>query len=540
VVAIVALAMAFGGRGSEPPAPDVGRGARERQAARADRGKEPAPKARPAEPADPPQVDAMTLQLALRRAASPSPAAEPGAAPAECTDSREECAAWAAAGECEANAAFMHAGCPASCNRCPSKGPAAGPDTWLLPDVPLDWPALESAAAAHPAALEEARACGAETFLSERPIPGLHVVCGLSPGADPSLARLAVWRDADAGPSRTRGPSATIALPLGPREGIPELSVAEVTNAVAARLAFRWRGDQWQAPNWFTCVGDRLLSPAALRAALAEGPVCLFEGGQFVWPPGVPGTERKVTLLDGRTSTIVTLSVQPVVLSVDNFLLPDEAEHMVGRAEPHLKKSGVALKDADRGKEAKEFRTSSQYFLGTDGDARLEDIDARVQWLMRVPITHAEYIQVLRYEHMEHYSAHHDYFDPRDYAKDPRMQSETRGGAKNRLATVFFYLSDVAEGGATNFPRAGGGPPPRDFFDCSKGLSVFPRKGRVIVFYSMHPSSELDPYSLHGGCDVVNGTKMSANFWLWNMPYHFASAQRVRAFDEFKRRSWRS
>lgn len=132
----------------------------------------------------------------------------------------------------------------------------------------------------------------------------------------------------------------------------------------------------------------------------------------------------------------------------------------------------------------------------------------------------------------------HDYFDPKDYASNVQMRQETKEGAKNRLATVFFYLSDVAEGGATNFPRANGGPPPRDFFDCSRGLSVYPQNGKVIVFYSMHPSSELDPYSLHGGCDVVNGTKFSANFWLWNEPYHFASAPRVRALDDFKKRTY--
>jgi hypothetical protein len=59
-----------------------------------------------------------------------------------------------------------------------------------------------------------------------------------------------------------------------------------------------------------------------------------------------------------------------------------------------MAKSGVALKDADKGKAAKEFRTSSQYFLPTTNDPILERIDKRVSWLTRVPISHAEYIQV--------------------------------------------------------------------------------------------------------------------------------------------------
>ena len=73
------------------------------------------------------------------------------------------------------------------------------------------------------------------------------------------------------------------------------------------------------------------------------------------------------------------------------------------------------------GKAAKEFRTSSQYFLPTTKDPMLEKIDRRVQYLTRIPISHAEYIQVLRYNHMEHYSAHHDFFDPAAYASSPDM-----------------------------------------------------------------------------------------------------------------------
>ena len=55
-----------------------------------------------------------------------------------------------------------------------------------------------------------------------------------------------------------------------------------------------------------------------------------------------------------------------------------EAVYIITQAKPHLKKSGVALKDADRGT-AKEWRTSSQYFLPTAGDKLLERVDRRVQ-----------------------------------------------------------------------------------------------------------------------------------------------------------------
>ena len=40
----------------------------------------------------------------------------------------------------------------------------------------------------------------------------------------------------------------------------------------------------------------------------------------------------------------------------------------------------------------------------------------------------------------------------------------------------------------------------------------------------------MDEFSLHGGCDVLDGAeiKWSANFWLWNKPYHFVGAARKK------------
>ena len=58
------------------------------------------------------------------------------------------------------------------------------------------------------------------------------------------------------------------------------------------------------------------------------------------------------------------------------------------------------------------------------------------------------------------------------------------------MATLFWYMSDVHEGGWTYFPRAGKLPNPRSYklkkmSDCADGLKVPPRKGAVILFYSM-------------------------------------------------------
>ena len=140
-------------------------------------------------------------------------------------------------------------------------------------------------------------------------------------------------------------------------------------------------------------------------------------------------------------------------------------------------KSGVSLKAADAGKSSSDYRTSSQWSYPM-WDKGILPLDRRVQQLTRIPMTHAEQIQVLRYNPHEHYTAHHDFFDPGDY----RGRNRESGYARNRLATVFFYLNEPSAGGETGFPRAGKLEQPRDFLDCTRGLAVAPKRLAVLIF----------------------------------------------------------
>jgi prolyl 4-hydroxylase len=63
---------------------------------------------------------------------------------------------------------------------------------------------------------------------------------------------------------------------------------------------------------------------------------------------------------------------------------------------------------------------------------------------------------VLQYKDGQRYDAHHDFFNHAYYLKDAGVQRMIDGGRRNRLTTVFWYLSDVEKGGETIFPRAGG------------------------------------------------------------------------------------
>lgn len=67
--------------------------------------------------------------------------------------------------------------------------------------------------------------------------------------------------------------------------------------------------------------------------------------------------------------------------------------------------------------------------------------------------------------------------------------------------TLFIYLSDVDEGGETDFPRL--------------GLKVAPKKGRAVLWPSVFDDNpnHSDPRSDHGALPVIRGTKYGANAW---------------------------
>lgn len=169
------------------------------------------------------------------------------------------------------------------------------------------------------------------------------------------------------------------------------------------------------------------------------------------------------------------------------------------------------------------------------GSAQILALEERAHNLTRLPYALGENIQVVRYEvgqkcaahlgfftrrswracmHGSHtlhlactrrYGAHRDFFNPNDYHKQPHMLRMTEYGGRNRLATVFWYLQSVAEGGETFFPRALNeegkeyNPWNGDHEDCYRGMSVPPVRGNAVLFYSIVPDGRLDERAREGG-----------------------------------------
>ena len=93
--------------------------------------------------------------------------------------------------------------------------------------------------------------------------------------------------------------------------------------------------------------------------------------------------------------------------------------------------------------------------------------------ITQLPFSSAEYLQLLRYEAGQYYRAHHD-----------TSHHYTSFAQGHRIYTLFFYLSDVEEGGETHFPRlpdaigSEGGAVARRIGDTPKNASLVSKGGQ--------------------------------------------------------------
>eukprot|EP00041_Stephanoeca_diplocostata_P021802 m.515012 g.515012 ORF g.515012 m.515012 type:complete len:340 (-) comp21917_c0_seq3:490-1509(-) len=266
----------------------------------------------------------------------------------------------------------------------------------------------------------------------------------------------------------------------------------------------------------------------------------LFEGGQFLWPGIHIGYKRSIAVDDGTgTHTQVhleTLSLRPLAFRVMKFVTGDECKHVVKVAKERIRRSSVYMTGVAENL-ADQSRTSSDAKLARGETPQMKAMEHRAHNLTRLPYELGESLQVVKYDEGQKYEAHRDFFHPNEYQENPGALQMVGCGARNRLATVFWYLNTVTAGGETYFPRslnASGletNPWNYDYKDCYRGLAVPPKQGTAVLFYSMLPNAELDERSLHGGCPPRDGgKKWGANQWIYNrVETPVASCKRITA-----------
>lgn len=322
-------------------------------------------------------------------------------------------------------------------------------------------------------------------------------------------------------------------------------------------------------PQLFLPEGSRLFNGSGLQLNSLVG--CLDGDRVYVVPSDKPfhwpfvelgHRVRALGLKDKEDVWIESINENPRVFFLHNFMNPEEPDKLRDRA---LAATGVnKLDKSTTGARLRESRdlTDPQSFSETrTSDNAWDMVSADATPIIRrsfdiagMPYNkkYQDGLQVLRYQVRQAYNAHHDYFPAR--RNDGGFNFDAQAGGANRLITIFLYISDVIEGGQTVFPSADpltdeqltklspelqellqshkkekdnvtalvnslfpkGTWQPGMVRDCYSKLSVKPRKGAAVMFYSMNPDNTMNPQSLHGGCPVLEGVKWGANMWIWN------------------------
>jgi hypothetical protein len=253
-------------------------------------------------------------------------------------------------------------------------------------------------------------------YLHDVPIPGLHVVC-FQPSSSQqeiiSTTTLTFYKNA----MHMESPPTTT-ITTRKNDGSWS-SWSSVKSRLESRLGLRPMDELHQPWAIYSPTGQRLVAEDDDNfdnsVFLQLGMVLVFQGGQWIYPGVRKGFIRHVVLDETNsndnkttnTATLETLSLFPLVLSVDSFLTERECDLIQETATPMFQYSEVSLMDHDKGRPASDFRTSQTAFLRAD-TPELVAIDQRTAALVRTPRSHQEFAQVLRYGVTEKYDTHVD------------------------------------------------------------------------------------------------------------------------------------
>jgi len=195
------------------------------------------------------------------------------------------------------------------------------------------------------------------------------------------------------------------------------------------------------------------------------------------------------------------LSRDPWILLFDDFFDEVEARGIIDAAGEFERSTDVGQADETGhfSKITSTSRTSKNAWCQQRcwNAPLVQQVMIRVENLLNISLENTESLQILEYTKGQYYKTHHDF-----------IANQVQMSCGPRILTWFMYLSDVEEGGATNFPRL--------------GIKATPKVGRVILWPSVldEDATKIDSRTYHEAQAVVKGVKYGANAW-----YHLYNFQ---------------
>jgi len=188
---------------------------------------------------------------------------------------------------------------------------------------------------------------------------------------------------------------------------------------------------------------------------------------------------RRVAV-EGQAVTIRYECASPRMVRFQSLMSPEETSHIIEVARPALHVSRVV------GSGVSEGRTSTSCRVPRT-DKVIAKVLKRLSLLTSFSTDHFETVQVVHYDVTQEYRPHFDWFQ---FDSDPQKYADhlSRGG--QRLITVFCYLNDVKDGGATDFP------------DLNR--SFYPKNGDALLWYNRTEDGTMDNRVLHAGLLIIS------------------------------------
>ena len=171
-----------------------------------------------------------------------------------------------------------------------------------------------------------------------------------------------------------------------------------------------------------------------------------------------------------------------------DFLTAEQCDRLIALIEEGRRPSTLLSDRAGVG-----FRTSDSCDLDR-WSPQVQPIDEAIAHLLGVDPKNGETMQGQRYDIGQQFRAHHDYF----HETEKYWADMVRCGGQ-RTWTAMIYLNDVADGGATWFPKA--------------GIRVTPKRGLLLAWNNMTADGSPNELTLHEGMPVVEGVKYIVTKW---------------------------
>lgn len=200
-------------------------------------------------------------------------------------------------------------------------------------------------------------------------------------------------------------------------------------------------------------------------------------------------------LLNEKTMKIQKniIRTEPLIYTINDFLSPIECDHLIQLCKNKL--NDATLSTTYGNIIDKNIRNNKICWLDHNETWVCEVLCKRLENIIKIPLSHAEKIQIVYYKIGEKYDLHTDSFIRNGSEKSNKQMKY--GG--QRIFTCLIYLNDVESGGETYFSE----------IDYTEN----PKKGKLIVFRNVDNKNDKNELTRHKGCVVTKGEKYAINLW---------------------------